>query len=392
MSTREKELRLMDSLIDDFSSGMFSAPEPPCVSLYQPTHRHHPDNQQDPIRFRNLVKTIEESLRRKYAARDIRPLIEPFHALADNVHFWNRTFDGLAVLGAPGTFRVYRLQRSVPELGVVADSFHLKPLLRILQSADRYQVLGLSRQEVRLYEGNRDALDEIELSPTVAEAIAGALEAELKQSNVSVWTHGSDSVKAGVHQSQGSEDRALASADERFFRAVDRTILEHYSRPSALPVLLASLPQHQSLFRRVSHNPFLMNAGIDIDPNSLTIEELRAHAWKVVEPHYLTRLAGLVEIFGSARSKGLASSDLAQAADSAMAGRVATLLVEAERRIPGRIDTLSGDIKLDDLGNPEVDDLLDDIAEVVLRNRGQVVIVPAERMPVDTGLAAIYRF
>ena len=92
----------MDSLIDDFSSGMFSAPEPPCVSLYQPTHRHHPDNQQDPIRFRNLVKTLEESLRRKYTARDIRPLIEPFHALADNERFWNRTLDGLAVLGAPG--------------------------------------------------------------------------------------------------------------------------------------------------------------------------------------------------------------------------------------------------------------------------------------------------
>jgi hypothetical protein len=100
----------------------------------------------------------------------------------------------------------------------------------------------------------------------------------------------------------------------------------------------------------------------------------------------------LVEIFGSARSKGLASSDLAQVADSAVAGRVATLLVEAERRVPGRIDTLNGDIKLDDLANPEVDDLLDDIAEVVLRNRGQVVIVPAERMPADTGLAAIYRF
>ena len=29
--------------------------EPPCLSLYQPTHRHHPDNLQDPIRFRNRM-------------------------------------------------------------------------------------------------------------------------------------------------------------------------------------------------------------------------------------------------------------------------------------------------------------------------------------------------
>ena len=30
----------------------------PCQSLYQPTHRRHPDNQQDPIRFRHLVKAL----------------------------------------------------------------------------------------------------------------------------------------------------------------------------------------------------------------------------------------------------------------------------------------------------------------------------------------------
>jgi len=74
----------------------------------------------------------------------------------------------LAVLAAPGLFRVYRLQRPVPELVVVADSFHTKPLMRILQSADRYQVLGLNRQEIKLFEGNRDALDEIELAQGVA--------------------------------------------------------------------------------------------------------------------------------------------------------------------------------------------------------------------------------
>ncbi|MBE3088494.1 MAG: hypothetical protein IMZ71_05220, partial [Chloroflexi bacterium] len=32
-----------------------------------------------------------------------------------------------------------------------------------LQSADRYQILGLSREEIKLFEGNRDALDEIEV-------------------------------------------------------------------------------------------------------------------------------------------------------------------------------------------------------------------------------------
>ena len=74
----------------------------------------------------------------------------------------NHTLDGLAVFASPDSFRAYRLQRTVPELTVVADSLHVKPILRFVQSADRYQVLCLSRQEAKLYEGNRDNLDPIE--------------------------------------------------------------------------------------------------------------------------------------------------------------------------------------------------------------------------------------
>jgi hypothetical protein len=382
----------MSSLVNDFAAGLFTAPEPPCLSLYQPTHRHHPANQQDPIRFRNLVKAMEESLRQKYPARDVPALLEPFHALAQNERFWNHTLDGLAVLHAPTIFRVYTLQRPVSELAIVADSFHVKPLLRILQSADRYHVLGLNRQGIRLFEGNRDALDEVELSAEVSDAIAEATREDDTRPAPAVWTHGSDSAKAGIYHGVGSDDDLVDRQTERLFRAIDRTLLEHYSRPSGLPLLLAALPEHLGLFHRVSHNPFLMPDGIDAHPDTMDVEALRGRAWRAVEPYYLARLAGLIEMFGSAQSKGLGTADLAQAADSALAGRVATLLVEADRHVPGRIDPETGEIQLHDGAQVEVDDLLDDIAEAVLRNRGQVVIVPAERMPTSTGIAAIYRF
>ncbi len=101
----------MNSLNQDFAAGLLEAREPPCLSLYQPTHRRHPENQQDPIRFRNLVQTLEESLQQKYPPHEIQPLLNPFLALAENRDFWNYTLDGLAVLGARGMFRVYKLPR-----------------------------------------------------------------------------------------------------------------------------------------------------------------------------------------------------------------------------------------------------------------------------------------
>ncbi len=110
--------------------------QPPCLSLYQPTHRRHPENQQDSIRFRNLVKELETSLQQTYPDNATRLLLDPFNVLADDHDFWNHTLDGLAVLGGPGLFHVFRLQRPVAELTVVADSFHTKPLRRFLQSVD----------------------------------------------------------------------------------------------------------------------------------------------------------------------------------------------------------------------------------------------------------------
>jgi hypothetical protein len=179
---------------------------------------------------------------------------------------------------------------------------------------------------------------------------------------------------------------------ERFFRAVDRAVLEHHSRPSELPLLLAALPEHHYLFRKVSHNPFLIAEGIDVNPDAQEIDALRESAWRVVEPHYLARLADLIEAFGGARSEGLGADDPAQVAEAAVGGRVATLLIEADRQIPGRIDAATGALEFGELTHPEVDDVLDDLGALVMGAGGRVVVVPAEQMPTPTGVAAIYRY
>lgn len=388
----QKGLIVMDSLDNDYTAGIFlDARESPCLSLYQPTHRSHPDNQQDPIRFRNLVKSLEESLKRESTAKDAEALLDPFRKLGDDSDFWNGTNEGLVVLGAPGLFRVYRLQRPVPELAVVAESFHIKPLLRILQSADRYHVLGLSRQGLQLFEGNRDVLDPVELVPEAERSISEAVERGGKEPHVQVWTFGAGPGPAGVRHGNASAADVADNDAERLFRAVDRAILEHHTRPAGLPLLLAALPENQSLFRRISRNPLLIDQGIEINPDALSIDELRDRAWKAVEPYYLTRLARLIDLFGLARSKELGGADLAQVMRAAVAGRVATLLIEADRKLPGRVDPATGAIEFDDLAEPAVDDLLDDLGELVLKYGGQVLVVPSDRMPTRSGLAAIYR-
>ncbi|QBR83399.1 hypothetical protein E3983_02860 [Legionella israelensis] len=381
----------MDSFVSDYQK-LIQIQGSPCISLYQPTHRSHPDNEQDAIRFKNLTKNIEKSLQEKYPERKMQSLLDKFHDLFEDYHFWSHNHDGLAILANSDFFKIYKLPRSVPELAIVADSFHVKPLIRIMQSADRYQVLAINRDEVKLFEGNRDNLHEVELSSEVPNTLAKALGNEVTSPRLTVATYGMGTKGPAMHHGHGGRKDEVDLDAERFFRIVDQAIFKHHSQQTKLPLILAALPEHHHLFHQVSHNPYLMSEGLKIDPSSLSLEELRLETWKLVEPHYLKRLKKLIEEFSEAQSKKLGSDQLADIGKAAITGKVATLLIDADQQIPGKIDANTGRVEKDELLNPKIDDVLDDLGQQVLKHKGEVIVVPGDKMPTDSGAAAIYRY
>jgi len=360
---------------------------PPCVSIYMPTERRYPQSQQGPVRYRNLLDRVQ-----------VQAVLGKFRELQADNAFWTHRVDGLGVLGSPSRFEAFDLQRPVPERAVVAESFHVKPLLRIAQSADRYHVLCLQRDAIRLYEGNRDGLDAIE-PPGVPLTVQDALGDEVRVQRKEQVKGGKSAgeirpAPRGPNVPPGhpaTRDDAKLDA-ERFFRAADRAVWEHVTRPSGLPLVLAALPEHQAVFRALSHNPELVEAGIERSPAQLADGELLALAWQCVEPVFKARLAKIIDDYHVARARGLGSDQVEAVAKSAHDGRVGVALIEAERTLPGRLDAKTGLIVGPDASDPNLDDVLDDIAEKVIRNSGTVVIVPAQRMPTATGVAAIYRY
>ncbi|MCC5792756.1 MAG: hypothetical protein JJT82_09160 [Legionellaceae bacterium] len=382
----------MDELTHDRLRQLIQYDQSPCLSLYQPTHRSHPDNQQDSIRFKNLVKGMEASLQQQYSAAETQVLLQPFYALLNDFTFWKHNDSGLAVLGAGDFFQVYRLPRTVPELAIVADTFHIKPLIRMVQSADRYHILGLNRQEVKLFEGNRDSLREIELSADIPRTLEAALGEELTAPRQTVGTYGHGPSGPAMYHGHGGKKEEVDKDALRFFKVIDRKILQTYSRPSGLPLILAALPEHHHLFHSISHNPFLIADSIDTHPDALSRTALREKAWALMEPKYLHQLSTLIEKYHQAKEKQLGSDDVGELARAALEGRLSALLVAAELELGGRLNRQNGTIEPDDLQHPAVNDLLDDLAELTLRTGGNVVIVPGARMPTEQGAAGIFRF
>jgi hypothetical protein len=381
----------MDNLERDYASLLEARHDLPCLSLYQPTHRTHPEKQQDLVRFRNLVRNLELQLEADYDAQNVSSALRPFHELAGNTRFWNSPLDGLAVFGAPQFFGIYRIQRTVPELVVVASSFHTTPLTRILQSADRYQILGINREEACLFEGNRYVLDAVELPPAIPRRltdVVGDKEGSPEQKKRVYGPEGRGATGHGTNVRQKEQDAEV----ERFFRAVDAAILEHYSRASKMPLILSALPEHHHLFRTVTRNPFLISDSIGVYAGAISTDQLRERAWQLILPHYLSRLSDIIARFEVAKANALGSEDVTEVAKAAAAGRISTMLIDADSRITGHFDPESGAAQLDRQHGAASSELLDDLGEHVIRTGGEVVIVPTEQMPTNTGLAAIFRY
>ncbi len=150
-------------------------------------------------------------------------------------------------------FQVYRLQRSVPEMAVANARMHLKPLVRIAQSADTFRS---SASRVTQYACSRATV--MPSGGATARRCADTrrrLGHDLTEKGQSGFPQGYG--RSATRRPDAVEPAAAASR-RRSTRTViatsrsDRAITEHHSRPSGLPLILAALPEQQSHFRRLS--------------------------------------------------------------------------------------------------------------------------------------------
>lgn len=379
-------------------SSLLGLSDGPNLSVYMPTHQTFPERNQDPIRLKNLIRKLEGSLELHHPHVSQQTLLAPFHALVDDHDFWNSCAQGIAVFGGLEHFTVVGLNHPVPEVAVVNSHPYVKPLLRLAPMADRYQVLCLSRNKVGLYEGSAQTLRELQLPDAVPSTLEDALGDELtprnQQGHPDGFSGGGERGDPMMHESGGGGKQDEINLDrERFFRIVDRTVTEHCSGRSGLPLILVALPENQAVFRALSRNPSLLPTGIEKDPATLTPEAMRTRCGEMMRMRHDETLNAALDRYGVAVGQQQCASALSEIAHAATEGRVALLLVEAERWVEGSLDPATGDVVLQAQDQAESEDVLNELILTVIQCGGEVVVVPPERlMPTDTGAAAVYRY
>lgn len=371
------------------------------VSLYMPMARSFPDQEQNKVRYKNLLRELRGQLERDNDPAQAA-LLEPFEALMHDDSLWRSPREGLAVIGGDGLFKVFSLFQTLEEQVRVDRQPYLKPLLRASQAVGIYQVLCVTRDAVRLFQGDQHVLDEVDLHADVPRNLEQALGSELTDKNQSGNPHGFSRAAdrtsgAARHEAGGGGKQDEIDIDrERYFRAIDKAIVEHHTR-SGLPLILAALPRNQAAYRAVSHHPHLLDEGIGHDPSLMDAAALREHAGEIITRRHNVWLDGILERYGAAQGTGLASNDILEIGQAVFSGRVSVLMVETGRSLAGVVDPQSGAVELDGVaegaepGNAG-QDVLDQLIPRAMQNGAEVVMLPSGLLPGETGAAAVFRF
>ena len=69
-----------------------------------------------------------------------------------------------------------------------------------------------------------------------------------------------------------------------------------------------------------------------------------------------------------------------------------TLFVKQDKLIPGSFDPETGSLSYGADMLDASDDLTDDLAQATYAQGGDVFVLPHDRMPAETGVAALYRY
>lgn len=360
----------------------------PCLSIYMPTHKAGAEVQQNAIRLKNLLKEAEDRLvtgGRRPA--EVEKLLEPVQALVKNNPFWRQQSSGLAIFLCPDIFRTYRLPGDFQPSVVLAERFHVKPLLPLFNTVGRFYVLALSQKDIRVLDCSRYSVKE-----TRPEGVPRNIDEVLKydvfekQLRTRPAMTGATGQKGSSAWTDYGKENIL-----RYLQQVEKGLKPHLKEERA-PLVFAGVDYIFSMYREVNAYPYLLETAINGNPDQMSAEDLHAQAWPIAEPWFRKEQEEARVRYRQSIGTGLASNNLEEIVPAAHHGRVGYLFVEVGQEKWGTFNSQTGKAALHAGAKKGDEDLIDFAAIQTLGGGGKVYAIGRDAMPDREPVAALFRY
>jgi hypothetical protein len=342
----------------------------PAISLVMPTHRHRPENRQDPIRLRSLLDEAGRRLRDLKAELprgQADELLRSLEKAADQVDLQHAR-EALVLFAAPGgEEHAFVLPYvTVTERLVFDRTFATRDLVAAREQTWKYWVLALSEQPTRLWSGEGETLTEVD--------------------NALFPLHW-----GGVEKAERGTPNDSARRGE-FFRQVERAMAET-RKADRRPIVLLGVQRYLAYFAEFASQGLRDDVigTVEGSFDQASGHELFERAAPVLAGEQRRRRDAALAQLEPARSEKRLAAGLEEVWELAGQGRIGQLMVEHGYLAPALIE--DGRLLPADAADGEpVPDAVDELIEITMAAGGEVSFVPDDSLADHDRVAAVLRY
>ncbi|MBN1182839.1 MAG: hypothetical protein JXB49_11165 [Bacteroidales bacterium] len=331
----------------------------PCVTISLNTHRTHPDNSQDDILLKKLLKESEDRVISEYGKRGTLKLLEKIQTVADKIDR-NYNSDSLHLFLSERTHEVIRLPWPTQDNKVhISERFAVRPLIKAYNRSQEYLIMLLSQSGVSLYEAINDSI----LSEVNNDDFPFTENTHYETESVRL-----------------SDSKHMDNLIREFLNKVDKALVKVQGETGVTCIVVCTEDNYSRLLQ-VADKPDVYMGYANIDYNNTKPHQIALQSYKIVrEMQKKQRIEAIGELKEAiAQGKGL--SDLHEIYQAAIDGR-GDLLIVHENFAQAVI--MRNERTFDLASKPSQPDAIDDITSViaweVLSKKGRVVFAAQETL------------
>ncbi|MBO1305110.1 hypothetical protein JZO70_02985 [Enterococcus sp. 669A] len=354
----------------------------PFITFMLNTHVAHQEVEKDQLLFKNFAKEAKKRFEKRYADQSFAPFQEKIERLLADQSFWRSGTKSVAIIMNAEELYIHRLSIEVDDQYYVSDLPYLLAIIKNAQFNYPYYLMALNRDSMKLYLVKNKLAEEIELPEGAPVDVVTALGDELTGGNLNYSSQGSSQgSKEGVaYHGVNSKDEEVEIDWVNYYQAVDNFLQNDLDNPENLPVYLYALPENQTQFKKIAKNKFYSDkAAVSASPAQITIKDIEQGAEKLSAELAVEETDSYQSLMNKKFIDQLV--DIVQAAKE---GRVSHLFIATSNLVTG-----FGDDPDTEYDRRQV---LNETADQVIKNGGQVFVLDQKDAPDEKSLLAILRF
>ena len=332
----------------------------PCVTISMKTHRTHPDNTEDAIVMRNLLKEAETRVTKEFSKEHVGNLLKNLMSLESEIDF-NYNLDSLHIFLSEKTKEIVKSPWQTQYNFVqVADKFAVKPLIKIFNRTEEYLILLLSQSGANLFQASNDSISE-----------------EIKNDDFP-FTDGADHLPG----QRSSKDKLIDGRDEinllrQYLNKIDKAVVRVHNK-TGMKCIVISTADNYSHLMKVADKPSVYMGHVTINYKDTANHTIAAAAWEVVESLQNQSRADAIKEMLEAQGVITGLPEIFKAAKE---GRGELLISNDDYTQPVKI---TGEFTFElasDVTHPDItDDIVSEIAWDVISKKGRAIFTTQEEL------------